>query len=584
MSAAEHPSARQSPAVPPESPTAVLDAPEADERRALAARMLVDALLLGVVGDALLRVESWGANMALWSGGMVVALLTLARRRYDTIGTETRWLAIAAIALSVLFAWRDSGQLAAYNTLALLGTISLIALTLVPNRRQSVLTSRVRDVVYNAVRTGVGTAFGMLPLVLSDVSLRDVKRSRGASQAIAVLRAALIAIPLLLVFGALFASADPVFARLAGDLLIIDPEEVASHLVITGVIACLVGGFLRTTLLSSGEPIVSLEFPNGALGLTEVAVALGSLVLLFASFVGVQLRYFFGGDALVQLTPGLNYADYARRGFFELVTVSALVLPVLLSAGALLRRDTPRAERVYRLLASALIALLAVIMYSAFARMRLYQSVFGLSADRLYATVFMGWLAVVFAWFAMTVLRGRDRRFVGGVFLSGWGTLIALNVADPAGLVARANVARAATGKELDVSYIQSLGADAAPALAAYIATQPLTAPAEWAAARADSLAGRPFAAPSAPQRDGFTARCVAARHLLSRWGPEAAQDWRSWTVGRRRAIRAVAAHEAALRTAASFDPPGRAESCPQPPTPPPNGTASAPAPSPRVP
>ncbi len=75
-----------------------------------------------------------------------------------------------------------------------------------------------------------------------------------------------------------------------------------------------------------------------------MSIALGSLVALFAAFVIVQLRYFFGGDALVQATAGMSYADYARRGFFELVTVSALVLPVLLSANALLRRDTPRAE------------------------------------------------------------------------------------------------------------------------------------------------------------------------------------------------------------------------------------------------
>ena len=40
----------------------------------------------------------------------------------------------------------------------------------------------------------------------------------------------------------------------------------------------------------------------------------------------VQLRYLFGGAALVHVTAGLTYAQYARRGFFELVTVAALLL------------------------------------------------------------------------------------------------------------------------------------------------------------------------------------------------------------------------------------------------------------------
>ena len=207
-----------------------------------------------------------------------------------------------------------------------------------------------------------------------------------------------------------------------GDIFDIDGGVVASHVILSGFFAWFVGGFLRTALLSGDRARTSIPFPDGALGLTEVGVALGSLVLLFAAFVAVQFRYFFGGDALISQTAGLSYADYARKGFFELVTVSALVLPVLLSANALLRRDTSNAVRVYRVLASTLLVLLAVIMYSAIARMRLYQSAYGLSTDRFEATVFMGWLALVLGWFAFTVLRGRDKRFVGGLLVSAWGT------------------------------------------------------------------------------------------------------------------------------------------------------------------
>src|SRR5687768_14275180 len=92
----------------------------ADERQRLAGRVLADALLLGVVGDALLRVAPWGANITLWSVGIVVALLTLARRRDEGIPSETRWLAGAACGLGLLFSWRDSGPLAFYNAVALL--------------------------------------------------------------------------------------------------------------------------------------------------------------------------------------------------------------------------------------------------------------------------------------------------------------------------------------------------------------------------------------------------------------------------------------------------------------------------------
>jgi hypothetical protein len=352
---------------------------------------------------------------------------------------------------------------------------------------------------------------------------------------------------------------------------------------VSGIIAWFVGGLLRATVLSSGRHTFSMPFPDGALGLTEVGTALGSLVALFAAFVIVQLRYFFGGDALVQATAGMSYADYARRGFFELVTVSALVLPVLLCANALLRRATPLADVVFRALSGTLLGLLGIIMYSAIARMQLYMSVYGLSMDRLLATVFMGWLAIVFAWFAATVLRGRERRFTAGVLVSGWATLIALNVADPAGYVARFNIARAEQGKEVDVTYIASLGADAAPALARHLARERVVPPASWIVPGQDS-ASAGAAPPNAlaqwlagggRETADFGERCEAARRLLRDWGPQSAHDWRSWSISRSRAQSVVAANEPALRRLAGPEQiGGRWAGCP---TPPPPAGGSAP-------
>jgi hypothetical protein len=54
---------------------------------------------------------------------------------------------------------------------------------------------------------------------------------------------------------------------------------------------------------------------------------LGLLDLLFLTFVVIQVRYLFGGAGRVAATAGLTHTEYARRGFFELVTVTALALP-----------------------------------------------------------------------------------------------------------------------------------------------------------------------------------------------------------------------------------------------------------------
>jgi hypothetical protein len=257
------------------------------------------------------------------------------------------------------------------------------------------------------------------------------------------------------------------------------------------------------------------------LGAIEIGVALGLLNALFFAFVVVQLRYLFGGAEVVEASIDLTYAEYARRGFFELVTVAALVLPMLLIAHWLLPRDDPRSERVFRRLAGALIAMLFVIMASAVQRMWLYQREFGLTELRLYATAFMGWLAIVFVWLVVTVLRGRRDRFAFGALVAGFVVIAGLHLLNPDGLIARVNAGRVNAPNPFDERYVTVLSADAVPALV-------------------DAL-------PLMQAED----RCYVAAQLLRRWSPPKSVDWRTWNLSRAQAWQAVDANRAALQAMA---------------------------------
>ncbi|MEP6688748.1 MAG: DUF4173 domain-containing protein, partial [Gemmatimonadales bacterium] len=185
---------------------------------------------------------------------------------------------------------------------------------------------------------------------------------------------------------------------------------------------------------------------------------------LFAAFVVVQFRYLFGGSELVRSLTGMSYAEYARRGFFELVAVAALSLPLLLVADHWLDRSDMRRVWRFRQLAGLMLLLLDVMLASALLRMWLYTTQFGLTELRFYTTAFMGWLVLVFGWFVATVLRGRRERFATGALAAGWLVLAALNLVNPDGVIAGVNLRRAATGRPLDVAYTAKLSADALPA------------------------------------------------------------------------------------------------------------------------
>jgi len=50
-------------------------------------------------------------------------------------------------------------------------------------------------------------------------------------------------------------------------------------------------------------------------------ILLTSILVIYTIFIAIQFRYLFSSGALPY---GLNYAEYARRGFFELVFLSVL--------------------------------------------------------------------------------------------------------------------------------------------------------------------------------------------------------------------------------------------------------------------
>ncbi len=527
------------------------------DKTKLGLRVLEAALLLGVLGDALLRVAPWGLNTFLWTSAMVTALCAVARQKRAQLGREWHFFAACAVLFASFFAWRDSFTLRFLDALVVVVMLALAAFS-VSNARMRF--AGLLKYCSGVISSGFNAAFGMFPLLLNDIEWKSLPRTGWSRHVWAVMRGVVVAVPLLLVFGALFMAADAVFSNLIERSFNINPGEVFSHFLLAAFLTWATGGLLRGAvlgkmsateaaskyLLSNPTKVNSIidmtEQAEGkdakdeasrparalSLGIVETSVVLGLVNLLFLAFVLVQLRYFFGGAGVVETTANMSYAEYARRGFFELVTVTWLVLPLLLIAHWLLRKENPLHERIFRFLAGFQIVLLFVIIWSAVGRMRLYQSEYGLTELRVYTTAFMGWLSLVFVWFALTVLRGRREQFAFGALVAGCFVIVALHVVNPDALIARTNTARAAQSgnSDFDAYYAASLSADATPELFA--------------------------ALPKLAAHD----RRVIADHLLAREF-ETRNDWRTWNLARareRRLMRGAEADLRALRLRASPD------------------------------
>ena len=209
--------------------------------------------------------------------------------------------------------------------------------------------------------------------------------------------------------------------------------------------------------------------PGFTLGSVEIGVILGLVNLLFLSFVIFQVPYLFGGMDLVQNTPDFKLAEYARRGFGELVAVSALTLPFLLASHWLIKKDDRLAGTLFKVFAGVQVALLFVIMASAVQRLVLLTGNlgYGMTTVRLYPLIFMSWLAIVFIWFGATVLRGYRQHFAWGALWSAFLILGATHVLNPDAFIVRTNIALMHQGREFDAHYNSRLSDDALPYLMA---------------------------------------------------------------------------------------------------------------------
>lgn len=520
-----------------------------NERTKTGLEILQASLLVGILGNVLLRETPWGLNAFLFVTVFVAALGAIAvRRRPELLTGQNIALAGGMVFFAGMFLWRDSIELKTIDTFA---TIILMGVLITSSMRLKARISGVFHYVIGVLWAGINSAFSPAVLLSTDVKWNSIPKMGWSRHLIAAIRGLLIALPLVLIFGALFMAADAVYQGLVERVFNVQAENLFSHLILTAVFFWLTAGYFRGFLLGdlidapisvpetqatekskketanlsifdqvrAEEPINPDALPNNAsildhinksdppnepnaeakkeadkappsteekkkfdwqnidnsfipqaftLGVIETSVVLGLLNLLFLSFVIVQVPYLFGGMELVQNTPDFKLAEYARRGFGELVAVTVLVLPILLAGHWLLRKENPLNLKIYRILAGIQIVLLFVIMASAAQRLLLLTGNlgYGLTTVRFYPMVVMIWFAIVFIWFGLTVLRGARQHFAWGALWSAVFVLAGVHAINPHDFIVRTNVALMKQGREFDAFYnAHELGDDAIPAL-----------------------------------------------------------------------------------------------------------------------
>ena len=439
------------------------------------------ALAMGLAVEILFHGHRIGISFPIWATLGILAILAASRVEGVRLARGT----IALIPGILLFATVAAIRLEPLTVvLSLLATLLLFALMV-----RALLHGRLNrfgfiDLAFTWLTVPLEAVLRPWPVL--GAASRQVTGDRVArSRLFALLRGLLLALPAVVVFVALLATADLVFGDLVEEALAwIDLERIADTIG-SGLVVLLSGifflGALVTTLrareprelIGEHEPIL-----RPFVGAIEWGVVLGSVVFVFVIFGVIQFRYLFGGEA----TAGYSYSEYARRGFGELVWAAFLSLSLIFALGHWGRREDARQRWAFTGLSTALVVMVGVALASALMRLLLYESAFGFTRLRTYTHVFIFWLAGLLMAFLILLYLERLRAFALIVVGAALGFVATLSIMNVDGFIATRNLERFEQTADLDVAYLAQLTPDALPATAKWIRQSRSAAPADLTA------------------------------------------------------------------------------------------------------
>lgn len=419
------------------------------------------SLLLGVIFVVLFYEHEPGINVFFFAALIVGCGLALSRlfSRYFSVGHYI--LMTLALVLVFMVFVRSSELLTFFNVLGSALLLLIVAGSFVGKKIRAFLPVDyflIPFLPFRFLRPFLKTFFEIVSLY---------KKPGENAQRKEIIRGSLMAVIAIVIFSALFASADAVFDQLLSKIFTFEfGEDFWGRIVMGSIItAFFIGAFgfmyksLKPTELTPSADNEEARY----LGTLEIAILLGAINILFLGFMLIQITYLFGGAAHLT-AQGLTYAEYAREGFVQLVFVAILSCVIILFAETQIMRVQEKHFRSFQILSGLLVVQVILILVSAFTRLSLYEEAYGFTTARLFGYAFMIWLGVVLLLLAYHIWANqRQAAFAFRVFGSVIFFLLALNALNPDVFIAKRNLERYAQTGKLDTAYLGALSEDVLP-------------------------------------------------------------------------------------------------------------------------
>ncbi len=191
------------------------------------------------------------------------------------------------------------------------------------------------------------------------------------------------------------------------------------------------------------------------------------LNIIFGAFVIFQFVYFFGGsENVIGDNASFTYAQYARKGFWELLFVSIVAYMVILILNLKVKTKGIVQKLVFYGNYVFIVLSVLIINYSSHSRLSLYEDVYGFTGLRLFVHMTIVAIALQYIFVLVSPLIKKAHRFISftsAILLFVFYCVLMLLPMDY--VVARQNLKRFRDGGDIDVAYLLKLSDEAIPVM-----------------------------------------------------------------------------------------------------------------------
>ncbi|MFD0710378.1 DUF4153 domain-containing protein [Paenibacillus sp. GCM10027626] len=446
-------------------------------------RLLLYSILLGLAGQYLFVGNDPGVSVILFIIGYYAVFFYAVRGRIGGFEqwrgqSKSGWLLFIPIGLLALTYMLFANSL--FRTLnAVVLPAMMIAQALLLTRSSPYPWYKAvffGDLLNRAIAKPI--SYIAVPFELIGSKLMPAKASYSVNGKLrSVLLGLLLAAPVLIVVIALLAAADGIFlswlVEIPGWFGGFSVGGSGVRILVAAVLSLYIFCFLWGLLFHNGDDMRAVrsraeggavaEQPLVSLDPVTAGTLFTTVNIVYLLFAVIQFSYFFGA-AQGMLPEGEAYADYARRGFSELVLVAVINMGLLHVGLHVVRPAGRKAERFRKLLLSMLVLCTFVMLISAFSRLSLYEEAYGFTQTRLLVHGFMIYLGSLLTASFIRIWRVRlslTKVYIGLSVLA----FVIMNYINIDARIAVNNIERYERTGVIDIDYLGTLSADAAPAL-----------------------------------------------------------------------------------------------------------------------